>query len=71
LTTHTKIIPCTVTFMYNPEEPATEFEPKVEEEFEVISAKFGNEEIIHLIDENCYGMLDVAIEKYLMENADE
>lgn len=71
MTTYTKIIPCTITFISNPEEPATEFEPKVESEFEITSMRFGNEEIIHLIDEKCYGVLDAKVEKYLMENVDE
>ena len=71
MTTYTRIIPCTVTFTSNPEEPATEYEPMVESEFEVLSFSFGHEEILHLIDEDCYGWLDVSVEKYLMENNDE
>lgn len=71
MTTYTRIIPCTVTFTSNPEEPATEYEPKVEGEFIVESFMMGNCDIMCLIDSGRYASLDAKVEKYLMENSDE
>lgn len=45
----TKTFPCSVTFTWEPEEKATEFETSVDEEFFVDSFKIGGVELVEFL----------------------
>ena len=64
-------IPCKITYEWWPEEKATEFEPRVDEEFNLTSMQLGDLDIVDYLD--CYRQTDVEVDfmRYLKEHKDE
>jgi hypothetical protein len=65
MTTYTTTIPCTITYIHNPEERETNSEPKVEEEFELLSMNLnGIVDLSEELDAHAFARVEKSIYEF-------
>ena len=65
MTTYTTTVPCTITYVHNPEEKETRTEPKVWEEFELLSVNLnGVVEFTEELDAYAFARVEKSIYEF-------
>ena len=68
---YTKIVPCKITYTYNPAEKETMSEPGVAEEFTVEKMVIGDINIMPMFEDVFWDKIDDLVYEYLKETGDD